>query len=482
MKQYIVIAVTWFCNRFHGTTIYDDPGRQEPEWPPTPWRLFQALLAGGKWGLEWSTGDTNAMQWLEEKKPLIIAPKSFPLNAYTVSVPNNDVDALWRKWAKGKTHEKTADQLKSFKTIHAQLIENNSDLPTIYYAYQCQEHETDMLKSLRRITDCLSAFGRYIDFAYATTKLCSEEEIRLLPGSKWRPINACTEHPMRIPQKGSLEDLITCYDNKPMRSRKYNRIFYLKDTTAPYYPAATFELLALDSRKYYCCNPQQTTAIAGMLRHRLAIVAKQAGWQTDRINTFIHGHTPDGTNPATGNVSRFYYVPIPTIAYYDQKERIGDIRRVAVVGTPDLQKEIQNFIPFLSGQKLVDEKQLDVCVLNHIVNNDDKMIKRYMRSSTKWCTVTPLMLHRHGNKLKAFKELMLHYGLQEDFIKSTKISWHKEGFFAGTFNANQYFVPKHHQISAHPLYHAKFEFPEPINGIRVLGAARYQGMGLLAPI
>lgn len=59
----LVISVRFFGGRYHGL---DTEGR--PEWPPSPGRLFQALVASAAKGAILREEDRNAFAWLERLK------------------------------------------------------------------------------------------------------------------------------------------------------------------------------------------------------------------------------------------------------------------------------------------------------------------------------------------------------------------------------------------------------------------------------
>ena len=67
MAEHLCISVHFLGGEFHGR---GDHG--EPEWPPSPLRLFQALVAAGA-RLDEGTGQ-EALQWLERQPaPSIVA-------------------------------------------------------------------------------------------------------------------------------------------------------------------------------------------------------------------------------------------------------------------------------------------------------------------------------------------------------------------------------------------------------------------------
>ena len=79
--------------RFHGR---GDDG--DPEWPPSPLRLFQALVAGS--ATRWRENQFRdyarpALQWLEAIPPSIVTPQvSAESFGYRMYVPNNSGDLM----------------------------------------------------------------------------------------------------------------------------------------------------------------------------------------------------------------------------------------------------------------------------------------------------------------------------------------------------------------------------------------------------
>src|SRR4051794_14427129 len=83
---------------FHGRR---DDG--EPEWPPSPLRLFQALVAASGLGRESRSAapSRRALQWLEQQTPPhVVAPPARTGLAIRMAVPNNDLNVVAGAWAK----------------------------------------------------------------------------------------------------------------------------------------------------------------------------------------------------------------------------------------------------------------------------------------------------------------------------------------------------------------------------------------------
>jgi CRISPR-associated protein Csb2 len=89
---HLLLTVRWLDDRYHGLLGREGP----PEWPPSPFRLFQALVAGVGCRNELGSDVGKSLVWLEErsreKQPLILAPRTHSGQIVTRYVPNNDGD------------------------------------------------------------------------------------------------------------------------------------------------------------------------------------------------------------------------------------------------------------------------------------------------------------------------------------------------------------------------------------------------------
>src|SRR5437899_2238508 len=87
----LLLTVRWLDERYHGLLDREGP----PEWPPSPYRLFQAFVAGLARRGELESKLGQALAWLQSlPPPMIIAPRSYPGQIITRYVPNNDGDKI----------------------------------------------------------------------------------------------------------------------------------------------------------------------------------------------------------------------------------------------------------------------------------------------------------------------------------------------------------------------------------------------------
>src|SRR3954469_15818816 len=86
---YLLLTVRFLDDRYHGLLDRDGP----PEWPPSPFRLFQALVAGVASRGELDSALGESLAWVQTlDPPMVVAPRSRAGQVVTRFVPNNDGD------------------------------------------------------------------------------------------------------------------------------------------------------------------------------------------------------------------------------------------------------------------------------------------------------------------------------------------------------------------------------------------------------
>src|SRR4051794_35643346 len=102
MPNYFYVLVKFLdpVPTFHGRRDAD-----EPEWPPSPLRFFQALVsaAASLWrDVQFKEYAYPGLEWLQRQPPpLVIAPLQHVGMPKRIAVPNNDMDVVARAWSKG---------------------------------------------------------------------------------------------------------------------------------------------------------------------------------------------------------------------------------------------------------------------------------------------------------------------------------------------------------------------------------------------
>lgn len=102
MSSYLCITVRYLQPYSHCRGDAD-----EPEWPPSPMRLFQSLVAASAGRFNERTHlehSAPALRWLEQQAdPIIVAPEATRADQpYRLYVPDNVTDRVAASWSRGR--------------------------------------------------------------------------------------------------------------------------------------------------------------------------------------------------------------------------------------------------------------------------------------------------------------------------------------------------------------------------------------------
>ncbi|MDE0220258.1 MAG: type I-U CRISPR-associated protein Csb2 [Spirochaetaceae bacterium] len=193
MTRSLLITVRFHDGRYHG----EENGTAH--WPPSPGRLFQALVAGAARGSMVPAGDQHALRWLEElPPPEIAAPPALRGAAVPLFVPNNDLDAV------GGDPGKVA-KIRVDKQWRPHFFD--AEQPVLY-VWDFDEPAPDA-ERVCAIALRLYQLGRGIDMAAATGTTMSREEAQAAlaahPGTIRRPAG---QGAVTVARQGTLASLI----------------------------------------------------------------------------------------------------------------------------------------------------------------------------------------------------------------------------------------------------------------------------------
>ncbi len=480
MIRYLCISVTFLDVLFHGKR---DAG--EPEWPPSPMRLFQALLAGSRTGWrnrEWSDAKAEAFRWLERRDPPhIVAPEARPAAAYTLFVPNNDGD---RKWDR-------QDRLTSKIARPHRLIcpDETDQSQSLHYLWAIPEEAWPTARPhaqlLCREARHLMALGWGIDQAVGNGRILTDDEATALPGRKWRPWrNHCPGRPRsRVPISDSLDDLEQVHAkfvnringrqfNPPPKLSRFDSVVYLSAGALPPRSYAAFEL-----PEGVAFRQEKANEVAAMLRSLAC----------DRAKTDIHSFPGGSETYVAGHVNgakltppRFSYLPLPTIGH---QHADGMIRRVLIAEPYGDDGSHARWVQQrLRNQALRDKDKNERGVLLDLWRVRSRaMVERYVAENRSWSSVTPVILPgfddgKHAKADRLLLQAIEQAGLPLDAV--TDLTLRKAPFWSGSQHPRQYHRP--HYLKHLPAWHVRLIFREPVPGPIAVGAARHCGLGVFA--
>lgn len=473
MTRAISITASFMTARYHGE-----------EWPPSPARLFQALVAGVNTGgyRKLRPRVENALRWLEQRPaPVILARPTKRAAEYRIAVPNNDMDTVAREWAAGRPADPA--KLRTIKIVSPRLIAGEE--PHVRYMWTLHEDEDAqaVLNSLRPLSHCVYALGWGLDMAYAEAEL--RQELQDGGYEEWLPTNA-TGQRLPIPAPGYTEDLQEAYRRFVSRESSSGVNADTRATAYRLQPYIRRGVSQCPSRVFQLCRPDGVTTlskgwhaameIAGWLRHASAEALRAEGYPGD-INGFVLGHTADDSDPSF----RLSFVPLPSIGH---EHADGRIRRVMIVepATAD-GSTVELLAGKLMGTTVTDNGGVEVCALAPLV--DRKVTAFYTARAMRWRTVTPVVLHgfnsMRGNiSLRKTESLLLRAfemaGHPPTTIKT--LIFQAAPLWAGTGAANSIRVPEH--LRAYPRCHVEVQFSAPVAGPVLAGIGRHYGIGVFA--
>jgi CRISPR-associated protein Csb2 len=473
MNRYLCLSVTFLDPFFHGK------GDDEPEWPPSPLRFFQALLAGARTGCRsatWSKAKVDAFRWLENRPPpRIVAPSAIATSGYRFFVPNNDGDREFDRQDRLTTKIARPHRLLGGDRVHYlwPLVEEEWTAD--------QEHVDVLCREARN----LLALGWGIDLVAGDGRILTDNDLGRLAGQHWQPSGGQRpgERTWRVPASGTLDDLerahqsfLARWDGKifrpAVRSTRFEVASYLRVGTVPPRSYAAFEL-----PEGVAFLQEDTAKVAAMLR---SLAGRCAHDDTHLFpggpETYVAGHIDRQAH----RQPRFSYLPLPTIRH-DHAD--GMIRRLLIAeplggdGTHAAWAQQR-----LRGEILRDKEGRNQSFLHDLWRvASRKQIERYVTSARVWTTVTPVILpgFDDGKHIKAQKlvfSALEQAGLPLEAIQ--EVILRKGPFWSGSLQAHHYFRPDYlHRL---PGWHVRLVFQDLVAGPLAIGAGRHVGLGLFA--
>lgn len=514
------ISVRFLLDEFHGR---GDQG--EPEWPPSPLRLFQALVnVSARQG----EADTDAsLAWLERQPPPVIVatpPAAIqPRYGFKNFVPDNVGDLVAKSWSGGK--ENDLSKFRTAKAIRPTRLQENT---IAHYLWPLPDPAPASLSVLMRTAASISAFGWGIDMAVADAEILTQGEADALEGERWLPSDTGGSVSLRVPSEGTLAELHARHDAflnrislekdavfKPVPPlSKFAIADYRKSSEMAKPPFAVFALRKPDDSGFAAfATARKGLHLGGMLRHCAAQIAPQMGWDEKRVAAFVlgHGETRGETHtPVDG--PRLVFMPLPSVEWQgDMKGRtLGPIRRVLVTVKGTVPAfEFSAIIRALEGSELVDESTHQPVAFLRRERTPFPAVQNYFSEASEWASVTPVILpgyddpRRDRAKLRkegltvAEKEAIIRRldartdtllrkalrqaGVPEPLAATAQLDWRGVGFLPGVDLATEYAVPTQHR--RYRRLHVRIVFPSvPFPGPLCIGGGRFLGLGLFAAV
>src|ERR1022692_121662 len=465
------LVVRFLTDRYHGS-----------DWPPSPARLYQALVAGAKTGApgkQWGVRHQTALEWFERLgPPEIFARPSLAGKQFTLFVPNNSLDG--------------AVSTRTSKPVAPHILTGHCPgAPDVVYRWPIENAGAarDHLALLDQIASRLCALGWGVDFAAAIAQLADETPSpggleHFMPGARGGSA-------LRIPAPGFLEHLEECHRaftsritkegvNPYTRPTRFGQARYQRAQSWHPRRSIAFELETPEGGAF-AARWVQAQTVAAWVRHAAGEALKQEDLSQAWIDSFVLGHTaPDDL----GN--RLSFVPIPSIGHQHSD---GGIRRVLIVEPPEAEAgaEALDLLRLkLPGWALTDEHRVRRALLAPL-RDESKVLPFYKGEAIVWQTVTPVVLHGHnaarGRISLAKTDRLLcqafeSAGFPQAIIDS--ITFQPAPYWPGAQASTAIRVPRH--LAEWPRVHVRVAFKEPVQGPVLAGIGRHYGIGVFAAL
>jgi CRISPR-associated protein Csb2 len=482
------LTIRFLDNTFHGKRNGGDP-----EWPPSPFRVLQAIVAGCSGCL--SDQRRAALNWLEAlEAPTILAPRTRIGGTVLTFVPNNDQIPK-------RTEKLIRPQVLATETTRVEYIWKFSDESSA--TIELAEIVCQSAKHVR----CL---GWGVDMAVGSA-VVTKNPPDLPVGFDVYVASAVTNvggNVLRVPSSGSLFSLERAHANALNRIRRNeetgkeeihdqpgtvqfeNRV-YASSSTRPF---CAFELLSADEdEKPISFDPRRIKAIVGMVRGVFSTKRIRDAMQSidpTCVDSMLLGHAKDPAGP------RLSIMPLLSIGHQHADTRV---RRIILAAPFDSEGNICHLLgEMLNGQNLMPDSPDPKAIARlRLLRSTDAYIRRWYAGSSKtWASVSPVLLpgfdlrtdKRDGKpkQTKATKSFaraeklavksLHHAGISIPCkVEISELSWWPRVPHARNF------VPRE-KLGPAPRYHLKLTFDQPFTGPLSLGRQRHMGLGVFAAL
>lgn len=481
-----------------GVSVATSPfRREEPEWPPHPDRLYQALVAA--WGrVEPPEEDERkALEWLEslDSSSLILhAPRAGIREVSTVFVPPNDV----------RTPEKPGDLPSKKKMAEALLVLPDhrtnrqarvfpsvipfGDRPVVQYCWAVAPGLEPHLEPLRRLAKEVT----YLGHSHTLVRVYIPDPNAPVTnqGMDWLEVPRA----LRVPHVGRLEHLRAQHTHyrqgiqvaRPAPSRV---TVTFRPPKAPDFPSTLFDsnnLTTLVDAGGFVPTLSAFPIAARRLRDALLGQVPSG----TRVPTILSGHNENGRPTEKPHIS---ILPIADVGWEFSQGRLMGLFLAWPKGTASQDRRVvidalATFLGGMGGTGLLHFGRMGIWSVQLDSNPEKASLTtgRYVGPSRTWGTVLPAVLDRYpknrkGNSVtEVIVRSLLNVGLTPEAIEGIEVEVHRDPPLKGAPSLQEVAssLPSDSPYLGRPLVHLLLTFEHPIRGPLVVGAGRYRGLGL----
>ena len=450
----------------------DVQDRERPEWPPHPARLFCALVAAAR-----TEQERSALRWLEARPaPVVYAAERWVENRRAGYVVTNEVT------------NKPGSQTHPARTNGLRVrVGSAPAVPTARMVWDCAPGPgvVDALDAAARRVPYL---GRSTGIALIAATAGDDGDPAGPPmgeGEGWSVFEPCdmpyAQTELRVPYPGYLEQLDAQFEgNRPAwevsRSRGYRVREHRPPAAAPAVPVSSAYPDVVVFR-FAGLRPQGRL----MVRFTEALRSRVLGVVGDAAPAVLHGHGADGRphvaflalpdvdgTHADGHLLGLA-VAVPELPADQRRRILGAVLGMRAADGPG---SVQLRVPALGEVELAYQPGL--------VRPWGATPQRWRRGSRRWVTATPVVLDRYPHKPEHIAAEVRRSVRTLGLPDPIDVRVGTEPLLPGAVRLQPGDLPR--QVRGRPFRHVALDFDRTVAGPLLLGAGRYLGVGLLAPV
>lgn len=494
----LTIAWQYLSGRSCAASFSD---RQEAEWPPHPDRIFQALVAA--WGERGEASDEReVLAWIESLGvPNLVAPepceRSEPPDIF---VPVNDLEASLKQ----RKNRAYGDALLGLLPSKRQKKERC--FPSVFIGDAPCALSWPNAEAGTRTAALERLCANVIRVGHSSSLVrmwVANEPLE----ADYEPVSrgSFRDLMLRVPEPGRLESLCRSYKlglaagrqiPPPVaRQQGYKRILKKNSLARGLFAS---RLLVFAQRGGQRFDLLQSLDLTRELRRQMILGAESLGTGAQRAKIFVSGHEPDGKPVCEPHLA---YLPL---AFVGAPYADGHILGMALALPATASTDDEDLVYASLGARMADDGSLTLDLGEQgratLRFEDDPAAwslreERWTKPSPCWASVTPIVMDRMAKAGRndpwewVAHEIARSCTLQglpmPESIEISPVSFLEGSYpcYSGRTRLSSSFIRYEQKGGRTPwMFHAKLEFDEPVAGPLVLGAGRFRGYGLCAPM
>ncbi len=478
----------------------DADDRRQPEWPPHPARLFCALVASAR-----SEAEREALAWLEaQAPPLVQAASRYRASGSSSYVVTNDLSHK----GGSQTHPGRGNQLRSRARVFPAAAR-------VQVVWGEADPEAELVQRIDAMCRRVPYLGRSTGVASVAAGADDVLEGQLTAGAEsveavdgdasagavvvFEPCDQLDgELMVRVPYRGYLAELDELFaQNRP--AWQASRYLYYRPRrpggSAPGEPVAEPSVYRdVVVLRFTSLRPEGrlTARFAEALRAR---VLKAAGSAAPAV---LHGHDADGrphvaflalphvaTGPGPGHASRDRSGPehadghllglavaVPDLPAPERKAVLAAVLGLRRRGDAGEDDTVDLQVPGIGGVELRYDPGL--------VRPWGATPERWRQGSTRWVSATPVLLDRYPKRGDLVEDIVRAGLHQVGLPDPLELEVSTTPMAPGAVALRSVDLPA--KYSRRLFRHVAVTFEHPVAGPVLVGAGRYLGIGLFAPV